>query len=153
MIDLLIELLFNRLGVFILGGALVVGGVYVWLNFRTEARFYDDANGPEGRSAVASVEWKNRENRDTESGSTNTYFDLEYEHEGDKFRVKKYVEPDEYAAYELGDTMTIRFHPTAKQLIYTPASKRPSTWFASGISILLIAVGALIMIVVVVSLF
>lgn len=154
MIDLLLELLMNRLGIFILGIAVIVGGVYVWLNFRTEARLYDAAAGPEGRSAAARVVWKNRESVRSdyaENDTTVDYFKLEYEFEGEEIDAKIYVEPAEYARYKEGDTIDIRFSPNSKQIVFTPASKRPSTLFASGMAIFLIILGSLIVIAVIVS--
>lgn len=41
MLDLLIELLANRLGVFIIGVMFVAGGVYTWQSFRADVRQYD----------------------------------------------------------------------------------------------------------------
>lgn len=154
MIDLLFELLMNRLGIFILGIAIVVGGVYVWTNYRTEARLYDAAVGSDGRTAKARITWKNEETVRSDYAENDTtvgYLKLEYEFDGEEIEVKQYVDSAVYAKYQEGDTVDIRFHPTSKQIVVMPETNRPSTLFASVMAIGLIVLGVVIVLAVIVS--
>jgi hypothetical protein len=152
MIDLLLELLFNRLGLMILAVVLVVGGVYVWKGYRAEASLYDASVGTEGRTAMARIAWKGTEN-DSESDSSVDYLKLEYDFEGEVIETKVYVDPQEFAAYDLSDEIQIRFNPSSKQFVVTPQMKRPSVFLATAGSLALIIIGSLIFIAVLISFF
>lgn len=154
MLDLLLELLMNRLGIFILGVAIAIGGVYVWTNCRSEAKLYDAAVGSEGRGSKAKVTWKNEEQSRSDTAEQNTivtYLKLSHEFEGEEIEVKHYVDDDVYAKYQEGDTIDIRFHPSSKQFVVIPETKRPSTLFASVAAIGLIILGVIIVVAVVIS--
>ena len=155
MFELLAEFLFNRYGAFLLGVALIVGGVYLWMNYRADVRLYDAATGSDSRTVEATVAWKGEEVIDTnEHGgeSVRTYFTIEYPHEGETQRIKKYISFEEYDAHKLNDKITIRYNPANLEYVVTRGTKRESTFWATVFSGGLIVVGLLIIIVVIISL-
>lgn len=157
MIDILLELLFNRLGAFLLGVALIVGGVYVWTTYRTNVRAFDAATGTEGRAVEAVVAWKGRDAVDNYSkhggDSYEPYFTIEYDHDGETQRVKVPVYYEEWDKYELNDPITIKYHQSNLEFLVTPETKRESTLLATIFSVGLLAVGLIIILAVIVSLF
>jgi hypothetical protein len=158
MIELLIELLANRLGVLILGVLFIIGGVYTWQTFRADVSQYDAAVGSEGRTVTGRVAWKNQERVQSEyrddGGSTLVdYFTVEYEHEGESQRVKVYVDSDEYAARKEGDPIEVKYHPANLEYIVTPDVERESTLLVMFFTIVLIGIGVIIVLGIIISFF
>ena len=157
--ELLVELLMNRLGIFILGVILIVSGIYGWKGYRNDARLYDSAMSKEGRSVEAEIAWKNRERNKSDSyredGGTSYayYFELEFTTESGDQRVKVYVDKDEYDSVELSQYINIRYPPENHQFVVTPKMPRPTVWLATigfGSCVIL---GILLCFAVIISLF
>jgi hypothetical protein len=154
--EILLELLFNRLGLFILGVAMVIGGFYGWKEFRHEARLFDDAVGVEGRTFDARIAWKNGE----KSGSNNDgdptynyYLKLEFETDNGLQETKVYVDLDEYNSVDLNKTIQVKYHPFHPEYVVTPKMQRPSVWLATIGFGFVIILGILICLGVIISLF
>lgn len=157
LLELLLELLLNRLGLFILGVALIIGGFYGWRQYRHDAALYDSAISKEGREAEARIAWKNREStgdyHDDGSTTYNYYLDLEYETEHGTQKTKVYVDPDEYDSVELSKNIRIRYPPENLQFVVTPKMERPSVFWATIGFGFLIILGLFICLGVLISLF
>lgn len=159
LLEILFELLLNRLGLFILGVALVIGGFYGWREYRHEAVLYDSAVGKNGRTVEAKVIWKNREQsqsdsyRDDGGSSYDYYLKLEYETDNGVQETKVYVSPEEYNSVELSKPIQIKYPLENYQYVVTPKTERPSVWLATigfGFCVIL---GILICLAVIISLF
>lgn len=156
MIDLVIELLANRLGVFILGILFIAGGVYTWQAFRADVSQYDAAVGSEGRTVSGTIVWKNQERSSTgynesHSETLTGYYNVEFDHAGESQRVKVYVDSDEYASRNEGDSIEVKYHPADLEYVVTPDVERESTLLATMFTVILIGLGLLIDIGVIVS--
>jgi hypothetical protein len=156
MFELLIELFANRFGIFLLGVAFIVGGVYGWQTFRHDVRLYDAATGSEGRTVEARVIDKDQEISNSSSSKSTTlvdYFLLSYDTESGRQQVRVYVDPDEYAATKEGSTIQIRYHPANPEYVVTPKMERRSVLFASIVTGFTVILGILLVIAVIISLF
>ncbi len=157
MLELLIELLANRLGLFILGVILAIGGVYGWMDFRHDVRLYDAATGADGKTAQAKIVWKNTEQNRSDSyrsdgGATLVgYINVEFETENGNQTVKVYLDSDEYDSVKEGDTIKIKYNPENPEYVVTPKMKRGSVLFASIVTGFCTILGILLCIAVIIS--
>jgi hypothetical protein len=143
LLELVLELLFNRFGAFILGILLVVGGVFVWLDYRGEAKLYDAAIGSQGVAVTAKVVSK----------PTTDMLRLRFPVSGQDTEASVEVDQATYNKYKEGDTLEVRYPQTKTDYIVLPSTKRPTMLWPTIGGIALMAAGAIIMVVVVVSFF
>ena len=158
LLELLLELLFNRLGLFILGLALVIGGFYGWKEYRHEAGLFDDAVSAEGRTVEARVTWKNREAAESgyrdDGGTTYDYYlKLEFETDTGTQEAKIKVNPGEYDSVDLNKTIQVKYHPFHPEYVVTPKMQRPTVWLATAGFGFCMLLGLLICLGVIISLF
>lgn len=159
MIELLLELFTNRIGLFILGIVFIVGGVYGWKDYRHEANLYNAAIGSEGKTVEAEIVWKNTERSSSDTyrddgGSTLVgYINIEFETENGEQRVKVYLDSDEYDKIKEGDIIKVNYHPNNPEYAVTPYTDRPSTVFSTIIFGFCIFLGFALCLAVVVSFF
>ena len=155
MLEILLEFLQNRLGLFLLGAAFVGGGIYGWQTFRKDIRLYDAAAGKEGRTVNAKIYTKSRElnvpDHDPDAAGYVSYFRLNFETDGESRDVKVYVNSAESDAHKEGETIPIRYHPANPEYVLTPKAERPAAWIPTIAVIIAIGLGILIMVAVVIS--
>lgn len=159
MLELLLELLTNRLGIFLLGVALIVGSVYGWKEFRHEVRLYDAAVGKEGITTGAKIVWKNTERSKSDSyrddgGSTLVgYINVEFDTDNGNQRTKVYLDSGEYNSVKEGDIIQIHYHPNNPEYIVTPQMKRPTVLLSTIAVTVCFTLGVLLCLAVIISLF
>lgn len=157
--EFLLEFFFNRLGIFILGVALVIGGIYGWKEFRHEVGMYDAAVGKNGKEVEAKIVWKNTERSNSDSyrddgGSTLVgYINVEFETENGRQGAKVYLDSSEYDLVKEGDPIKIHYHPDNPEYVVTPLMKRSSVLFASIVTGFCMLLGILLCLAVIISLF
>jgi hypothetical protein len=159
-IELLFEIIPGKVWIFALAVLLIVGGVYVWRIGGEERSRYYAATGSESRTVQAEVRHKSIRSvrtsgmNDHDTGSADANFiDLGY-YENDKYiPVEIQVERGEYDAVKEGDKFNISFHPANPEYIVTPRTPQPGViWYRIGGGAM-IGFAALILLMLVASLF
>jgi hypothetical protein len=159
MIEFILELIPPRLFGFLIGVLFIIGGVYVWQAGSAERALYDNATGAGCKTSNAEIRYKTT--RQEASAGVNDdagivdvdYFDLSYEEDGLYRSVSVAVDKDEFESHNPGDQIKISFHPGLPDYIVTPMKERPGVmWYRIG-GVLLILLGALFVLMILVSLF
>lgn len=158
--EFILELLPPRLLGFLLAAGILAGGVYIWTGGSAERALYDAAVGKNGKTFQAEIRYKTTRSErssgvnDHDSGSVDVdYLQLSYEENGDYKSIEARVDRDEFDAVEESETIKISFHPGNPEYVVTPMKNRPSViWHRIGGGIL-IGIGAILILMIFVSLF
>jgi hypothetical protein len=159
MIEFILELIPPRLFGFLIGILFIIAGVYVWQAGSAERALYDNATGAGSKTYNAEIRYKTTRQESSagindDAGIVNVdYFDLSYEDENSYRSVSVAVDKDEFDARKPGDRIKISFHPGLPDYVVTPMKTRPGVmWYRIG-AIALLSLGALIVLVILASLF
>jgi hypothetical protein len=158
--EFILQLIPPRLFGFLIAVAFIAAGVYIWMGGSAERKLYDAATGAESKTVEAEIRRKTtRAERssgvnDHDSGSVDVdYLVLSYEEDDEYKSLDARVDKDEFNAVKEGDNIKVSFHPGNPEYVVTPMKTRPSViWHRLGGG-LFIALGAIFILMILVSLF
>lgn len=157
--EILLELIPPRLFGFLIAVAFIAAGIYIWIGGSDERALYDLAVGKESTTYQAEVRRKVVRSEsssgvnDHDAGTVNVnYLELSIDKNGHYDSIDAQVERDEYDAVKEGETIKISFHPDNPKYVVTPLKERPSViWYRLGGGIFIV-LGAVFILLILVSL-
>jgi len=156
--EFLLELIPPRLFGLLIAVGFIAAGVYIWAGGSDERALYDMAVGKESKTYQAEVRRKvvraesSSGVNDHDTGTVNVnYLELSVDNNGHYQSIDAQVDRDEYNKVKEGETIKISFHPDNPKYVVTPMKERPGVfWHRLGGGVFIV-LGAIFILMILVS--